>query len=158
MKKGLEKILLRLPAWSLTIVCGALIIYLTLVPKPLGEMQVSLFPGADKAVHGIMFGGFALCLAIDIWRRSPLCVRTTIKSGERRAESGEKPLHRLGSIKILLAGGLSILFGGVIEIVQNAMHIGREGDVWDFVADCCGAILVTILLCIFDYIYGRKSR
>jgi hypothetical protein len=34
----------------------------------------------------------------------------------------------------------SSLFGGVIELLQDAMGLGRGGDVWDFCADTVGAL------------------
>ena len=43
-----------LPAWTLSIVCCLIILYLTLLPDPLNGNHVSLFEGADKVVHAIM--------------------------------------------------------------------------------------------------------
>ena len=36
---------------------------------------------------------------------------------------------------------IAILFGALIEVLQENMDIGRHGDVWDLVADGAGALL-----------------
>ena len=58
-----------LPAWTLSIVCCLIILYLTLLPDPLNGNHVSLFEGADKVVHAIMMMGMMLCMAIDALRK-----------------------------------------------------------------------------------------
>jgi VanZ family protein len=34
-----------------------------------------------------------------------------------------------------------LLLGGAIELAQHSMHVGREGDARDLVANSCGAVL-----------------
>lgn len=119
----LKTLLLRIPRWLLSAVCLAAVLYLTLAPKPLPDTEMPLWEHTDKIVHALMFGGLCFCLGLDIWR------------GKR----GLLPY------RLLLAIGVG-LFGGLIELLQNAMHLGRGGDWADFAADCAGSLLAIILL------------
>ncbi len=118
----------RLPAWSLTVVCFLAICWLTLAPHPLPDNDIPLFPGADKIVHGIMFGGFTLCIILD-WQRR---------------HGWPKKIQKVYWIAPLIAS----VFGIVTEILQQEMHAGRSGDVWDFVADVTGSFLVAGACCL----------
>ncbi|MDE6271426.1 MAG: VanZ family protein [Muribaculaceae bacterium] len=109
----------RCPKWILTIVCLGVIGWLTLVPQPLGEEELPLFPGADKVAHGVMFFSLALCLFFD-----------TLRS------RGWRPL------RLPLVAGLTLiamLVGIGIECVQPS--VGRGFEFWDMVADAFGAVL-----------------
>lgn len=104
--------LYKVPRFTLSATSVAAVLYLTLFPRPLGEVHIPLFAGADKVVHGLMFFGVAFCLAFD-WRTC-----------RRAAVSG-----------FLTASVL----GGLIEIAQWKMDLGRSGDWWDLAADVAGA-------------------
>ena len=47
----LTKFLISLPPCIFSVVCIIAVLYLTLVPRPLPDMDIPLFPGADKVVH-----------------------------------------------------------------------------------------------------------
>lgn len=117
-----KSLLDKLPPWILTIVCFLAICWLTLAPHPLPDNDIPLFPGADKLVHAIMFGGFTLCIILDWNRRHGWPVKIT------KADA--------------LAPDIASIFGIITEILQNEMNAGRSGDVWDLVADITGAFLV----------------
>lgn len=135
MNKTLRNILLKLPSWIMSIVCVALILWLTLIPRPLGEFQVELFPNADKVVHAIMFGGLTFCIFVDVWRKN----RFKLPSGKVQFAA------------IMVA----VILGGVIELVQGGMGFGREADIVDFIADIIGVLTVSLGLSIIKYFYGR---
>lgn len=116
-------LLLRLPRTLLTAVCTALILYLTLVPKPLPDNDIQFWEHTDKIVHAIMFGALYVCAAIDLWRG--------IKASLRQ--------------RALLAAAVS-LFGGAIEIAQQAMAMGRGGSLGDWCADIAGTLLAAALM------------
>lgn len=64
-----------------------------------------------------------ICLYLDIWRGAKPCA------------------WRRWLLTLPVA-----VFGGIIEILQQVMAMGRGGDVFDFFADCIGifcAALVT---------------
>ena len=52
--KYLLEIYRRLPAFTATVIVIVVILYLTLVPRPLPDTGISLFQGADKIVHAAM--------------------------------------------------------------------------------------------------------
>lgn len=116
------RLLLKLPRWLISAVCFALICYLTLVPKPLPDNDIRFWEHTDKLVHAIMFAAMFTTLYIDIWRG-----------------------RRLGALKLWLLGLSVAAFGGLIEVLQQAMHMGRGGDVYDFAADSCGIIAAIFL-------------
>ena len=119
------KFITRLPAWTFTVVIVAVICYLTLVPRPLPDMDMPMFPGADKIVHGIMFGALAGAICLDMARKRGLQVLT---------------------VRLLLAAFvIASIAGGVIELAQGAMAMGRGCDSWDFVADAAGALLAVVV-------------
>lgn len=117
----LRKIMGKVPAGLLTGITLAVILWLTLAPHPTGDMEIPLFPGADKVVHAIMFGFLTLVALLETMKRrgwSPL------------------PLPLIGAISFA-----SAIIGIVIEIVQRAMGLGREFEVLDIMADAAGAVV-----------------
>lgn len=118
----IKRIINTFPAWTFTILVIIAILYLTLMPQPLPELDIPLFPGADKVVHGIMMMGMMICIGIDLARH-------------KRHASPHAPKS-----KLLLALILTILFGGAIELTQGAMNMGRGEDIYDFLADAVGAL------------------
>ena len=108
----------KIPAYMPTAVVLVVILYLTLLPQPLGEEDIHLFEGADKVVHFIMFGGLTGTFIFDRYRIS-------------------KSLKLKGA---LFAAVCSTMLGVIIEILQDVMALGRGGnDFWDAAANTLGA-------------------
>lgn len=106
-----------IPPYQLTVAVALVILYLTLLPKPFGEEELPLFPGADKIAHCCMFGGLALTFFFERKRM-------------------DKPLNIR---QALVAAAVISVFGIAIEFIQEAMNLGRSGDLFDSVADTVGA-------------------
>lgn len=106
-----------IPAYQLTLAVILVILYLTLLPKPFGEEEIPLFPGADKIAHCCMFGGLTLTYIFE------------------RKRMGKA----LSVRKALFAAALVSLFGVAVEFIQAAMDMGRSGDILDGIADTVGA-------------------
>lgn len=115
---------MKVPAYMPSALVVAAILYLTLVPSPLPDTRLPLFPGADKLVHAAMFGGLALVLLVDASR------------------SRRRVVGSAGAAALCLASGL---FGGVIELLQMAMAMGRGAEWLDFAADLFGAAVAWIV-------------
>lgn len=99
----------------------AAILYLSLAPNPVPDTGGLFdFPGSDKVVHGIMYMGLTLVFCFDYYRYSPA------KNNSRT---------------MLAAFIIAVVLGGLIEILQQAMHMGRTGDIYDFLADAVGAAI-----------------
>lgn len=114
-----------------SVILIALILFLTLTPNPLPDKTPPMFPGADKLAHAAMFGALALSLLFDyrlINRRLP-SVRTAVATTAAAS-----------------------VFGGLIEILQQAMGMGRTAEWGDFVADTAGAFgALTLFLIILRF-------
>lgn len=123
--KRVREMLRRLPAWILTIVTLAVIFWLTLAPHPVGDMDIPLFPGADKIVHALMFGFLTFVILLDLSR-----------GGEWRKIKGWE---------LIISAAASIALGVVIEYIQRAMNLGRSFDILDMAADAVGPVLAVIL-------------
>lgn len=113
----------RVPQWTFTVLVSAGILWLTLAPRPTGGLSIRLFENQDKVSHAVMFGALAWALCYD----------------SRRARHPMSPL----------AAALSaIAAGGVIEILQEALNMGRTAEWADFAADTIGVILAIGVWCL----------
>lgn len=120
------------PRFIFTIIVVLAILWLTLASQPLGDVSVPLFPGADKVVHGCMFGGLMFVIELDYARWQT----------KRRNLVGGAALMRW---RVALATALFVcLFGGAIELLQDAMAIGRGAEIRDFAADCLGVAIALV--------------
>ena len=118
------KILDRIPRFLTSAVVTAGVLYLTLAPRPFGSVRIPLFEGADKVVHFMMFFAMAFAYHFDFRR-------------------GKKPVDEarlMGWIFVSLSA-----FGGLIELAQWKMRMGRSGDWYDLLADITGAVYGIIL-------------
>lgn len=102
-----------------TVVVVVAILWLTLAPHPVPDNDLSLFDGVDKVVHFMMFGGLSAVACFDIMRAT----------------------RRLTVSVTLAVALLSSVFGAIIELLQEAMELGRSGDSFDFIADAAGAFI-----------------
>lgn len=118
------KILDRIPRFLTSAVVTAGVLYLTLAPRPFGSVRIPLFEGADKVVHFMMFFAMAFAYHFDFRR-------------------GKKPVDEarlMGWIFVSLSA-----FGGLIELAQWKMRMGRSGDWYDLLGDIAGAVYGIIL-------------
>lgn len=118
------KILDRIPRFLTSAVVTAGVLYLTLAPRPFGSVRIPLFEGADKVVHFMMFFAMAFAYHFDFRR-------------------GKKPVDEarlMGWIFVSLSAS-----GGLIELAQWKMRMGRSGDWYDLLADIAGAVYGIIL-------------
>lgn len=117
----------RLPEWIFSGLVVAAILWLTLAREPLPEDTLPAIPGFDKVGHACMFGGLYFALAFD-WRLY-------------HRKRGNKKSRRSLALWTLLLAGSCIVFGGVIELLQEQMGQGRSADWLDFAADAAGVLL-----------------
>lgn len=112
--------------WIATALVLLLILYLTLVPRPLPNTNIEI-PGLDKLAHAIMFGVLAFVTSIDMARRNSNVIRT------------------LSNSTIIYISIIVAFVGLLIEILQQLMQLGRGGDLLDFIADIIGIIIASII-------------
>lgn len=129
----MKKIILRIPKFVLTVISVLVILYLTLFPDPAPHIRIPLFVGADKVIHAIMFAFFAGALVVDFYRVNYF----------------GKNISRLYAFCLVV----SFVFGGLVEILQAEMGLGRSGDIYDLIADVIGAAIGMIVA---KYIFFKK--
>lgn len=115
----LRNILRKVPTGLLSGVTLAVILWLTLAPHPTGDLDLPLFPGADKVVHALMFGFLGFVILLEMMKRlnwKPLSLVT------------------IGAVAFIISA-----FGVGIEFAQRAMGMGRGLEILDMLADAAGA-------------------
>lgn len=125
----------KIPTGLLSGVTVAVILWLTLAPHPAGDLELPLFPGADKIVHMIMFGFLTLVVLLE-----------TMKYRKWQF----LPLVTVGIIAILVS-----LFGVGIEFAQRAMGLGRGLEILDMLADAAGAMAAAGIWAAFQKLIAR---
>ncbi len=98
---------------------SVVILYATLVPDPVGVDDLPSLPHVDKLIHAVMFGGLTGAVAFDYGR-----------------SCGVACLSRRVMVRVALCAALS---GGLIELLQGGMDMGRGAEWADFFADAVGA-------------------
>ena len=134
--KMTRKIGRAISAWWPTALTLAAVLWLTLAQDPVPELEdVTLFAGADKVVHYIMFGGLTSAFIFDYVRLRRARMQDACTQKGRR-------LLKPASLVILGVVMMALAWGD--ELAQGAMGLGRARDVYDFLADSAG--IVTALL------------
>lgn len=120
----MKKILVKINSGILSAICIFVILYLTLAPKPLPDMDLGL-DYSDKIAHLLLFFVATCIFYFDyIKYRYPRHPRLDV------------------IIAITLS---SVIFGGLIELLQELMGMGRHQDIYDFVFNTIGAILAFVI-------------
>lgn len=124
----MKKFLVKIPSGVLSGICIFVILYLTLAPKPLPDMDLKLnYP--DKIAHLLMFLIATCVFYFDyIKYRYPRHPRLDV------------------FVAITLS---SVIFGGLIELLQELMVMGRHQDIYDFVFNSIGAVLAFVIAELF---------
>lgn len=138
-----KRTLQRWPPWILTIIVSLAILYLTLVPQPLPDDTPKLFPGADKVVHALMFGGLTFVILLDRHRRGNYRLNG--------ADSRNTFWQPLSKKFVWTVAAVSALAGIIIECLQWAMGLGRGFEVGDILADTIGSFVFAALWLIFQH-------
>ncbi len=136
----------HVPVGVVSCVAVAAVLWLTLAPKPLPDNDLGLIPGLDKIVHACMFGGLFLIMCADVAARG---------SGD---DKNSAAISAGAETAAVIAGIVSVAFGAVIELTQDAMGLGRGGDLWDFIADAAGVAAAAFILRRVQWRCCRQER
>lgn len=123
----------KLPPALLSLFTLVVILWLTLAPDPLGQNSPKLFSGADKIVHGVMFGFLASMFMLD-WQRRHLWTSMSLPMA-------------------IVAATVSSSIGIAIEYAQQFMKLGRGLEFADMIADTFGAVIFTTLYLRFQRVW-----
>ena len=123
----------KLPSWSASVVVLIVILVLTLDSNTV-QIDLPNIVGIDKLVHGIMFGGLAMSICLDIQRRN------------------WSALIGIGSVIVAIV--ISSVVGVTVEMLQYWMANGRTYETYDIVADVVGAFVLGFVARILLKKYG----
>lgn len=129
--------------WKSVVVIGA-IAYVSLFRKL--DMVLPLMVGLDKWIHGIMYLVLVLVLLLDskrVW---------WYQTGNGVRGFWAKKWWLVISI-------ISIMYGGLIEILQERYFYPRVGDWMDWLADCIGVLVGMCIWFVGEKWYeGRMAK
>lgn len=123
----------KLPSWSASVVVLIVILVLTLDSNTV-QIDLPNIVGIDKLVHGIMFGGLAMSICLDIQRRN------------------WSALIGIGSVIVAIV--ISSVVGVTVEMLQYWIANGRTYETYDIVADVVGAFVLGFVARILLKKYG----
>lgn len=110
--------------WWPSLLTLLVILYATLFPDPVWPDNGPQIPYIDKLIHAVMFGGLAGAFAFDYARK--------------------KPRRRPGLRTMAICCLVSFVIGGVLEVLQTAMHLGRSAEWLDLLADFTGVAVAFV--------------
>lgn len=134
---GLRKFLGHVPTGVFSGLTVGLILWLTLAPHPTGDLDLPLFPGADKVVHAIMFGFLAFVVLLELMKH--------------------RGWHPLPLVAVAAVSLLCAAFGIGIEFAQRAMGLGRALEVLDMLADSAGAVTAGAIWAAVQNVFAEKD-
>ena len=128
----------------------ATVLWLTLAPQPLPDLDVPSFEGLDKVVHAVMMGGLAGAVMFDRRR----CGRWNLRK------------NNTGSQRELAPGAVFVIslcvavFSAADEWAQGALDMGRTSGIYDWIADMVGIIMaaLTAPAAITALLEGRRAH
>ena len=121
------------------LICASLIMLLMGLPGKYFPTVVCFWDwlGPDKIAHLILFGNLTF---ITLW-------------GYRKKFFDINYPHRRKTY--IIVGLMSILYGGLTELLQKYLFINRYGSVYDFIADTIGCLLGLIF---FHLLVQKKLK
>ncbi len=128
----------------------AAVLWLTLAPQPLPDLDVPPFDGLDKVMHAIMMGGLAGAFMFD-WRRGG-------RWNLRKNNTGSQRELTPGAVFVI---SLCVaVFSAADEWAQGALGMGRTSDVYDLIADIVGIVVaaLTAPAAINALLEGRRAH
>ena len=124
-----------------TLIWVGIVLFLSLTSgESLPHPRWLMFPHIDKIIHFIMYFVFALALIHDLKR-----------SGKIRPEYD-------GNKIILISVLIVIIWGGILEILQQIPAIHRDCDFFDFLANAAGAVLAAVFYRILEPLLDKINR
>ena len=105
--------------YGLSICVALTILYLCMMPGNDSNFDIKI-PNMDKYVHAVMYFVLSFTISLNLYQEY-----TKYKS----------------MTMVMWAVVIPILFGGLIEVMQDKFTVSRTGDALDLLADAIGAIL-----------------
>ena len=93
--------------------------------------------GIDKVVHLFMYAGFAF---VALW-------------GYRKPYQENGKSYQSKALWIVIA--ISVVYGALTEVMQETLIPGRNGNVFDWIADVIGGVVGTV---VFYFFYRNRNN
>lgn len=107
--------------YYLSIITGIIILYLSLFTPPEFPKLIDILWEPDKIVHVLMYAGFSAVILFE--SRKNLTVK-----------------------RMILISLFPLLYGGLMEILQETLTTNRTGSWYDFIANSTGVVLCDLLI------------
>lgn len=136
MKKQIQRSIRYI--WPPLIVAVIIFYLCCLIPKDdIPKIKLEFFIPTDKLVHFIMFFGLSGVASINYIL----------------ARKGDIIILKL----IVFAIIVPIIYGGIVELMQEEYFLGRGGDWYDFIADLLGSLAtIPFSLWFRNYLLNKK--
>ena len=105
--------------YGLSISVALTIFYLCMMPSNSTGLSLNI-SNIDKYVHFLMYFALSFCVSLNLYQEY-----TKFKS----------------MTMVMWALVIPILFGGLIEVMQDKFTVSRSCDLYDLLADAIGAVL-----------------
>jgi VanZ family protein len=125
----MRQIGLKIWNWKETIAVVVVIFYMSIVRVP-SDVQQFFFPHFDKFVHFVCYLALSFVFMYNFGR-------VTLKT-------------------IFISLFFSIIYGGIIELIQQYFLLLRTGDLYDFLSDIIGAIIGVIIFLLIEKVFIKK--
>ena len=126
--------------WKSAVVMVA-IAYLSLLREP--NLILPSITGLDKWIHGMMYLVLTLVLLWDV------------KTMWRRRSANGVDGFRVKKLWLVISI-MSIVYGGIMEVLQEKYFYPRTGDWRDWIADCVGVLVGVSIWLIVGELYERR--
>ncbi|MBQ5778925.1 MAG: VanZ family protein [Paludibacteraceae bacterium] len=115
--------------WKETIAVVVVIFYMSIVRVP-SDVQQFFFSHFDKFVHFVCYLVLSFVFMYNF--------------------------GRVTSKTIFISLFFSIIYGGIIELIQQYFLLLRTGDLYDFLSDIIGAIIGVIIFLLIEKVFIKK--
>lgn len=109
--------------YGMSIVLSLLVLYVSII-RSVPEIPQVQFPGFDKVAHFLMYFALAAVVCFELYRQ--------------RYSFEERKMRLWGLV-------YPIVYGGVIELLQENFFPPRTGDWFDWLSDALGALVAYLL-------------
>jgi VanZ family protein len=136
--------------YSFSIVVAAVIFYVSILKPAQLPSDITLFAGADKLIHLLMYLGLGLMLNFEVFRHYGLDSQSPNKKEGYSRRLRVKPAARLCRLAqprmtLFFVLAFPILYGGIIELLQANFFPPRTGEWLDFAANTTGVLLAYLI-------------
>lgn len=105
--------------YYLSIITAIVILYLSLFTTPSFPKLIDILWEPDKIIHVLMYGGFTAVLLFE--SRKGLTIK-----------------------KLFMLSIIPLLYGGLMELLQELLTTNRTGSIYDFIANSAGVVICDI--------------